>query len=80
MADHSRSQSTNSELGFQNLGNKNEILTMTKTLEILRISKPTLYGLINRGELETYKIGNRRYTTNDLLIDCLKRLKKRCSL
>jgi excisionase family DNA binding protein len=36
------------------------LLTVTEACDVLGISRPTLYALMNRGELKTLKIGKLR--------------------
>ncbi|MCP3869432.1 MAG: helix-turn-helix domain-containing protein [Gammaproteobacteria bacterium] len=43
--------------------------TMNETMRQLRISRATLYELIQSQKLRTYKIGRRRYCTRDALLD-----------
>lgn len=39
----------------------------------LRISRPTIYQKIATGELKTYKIGRRRFTTDEFIDDFIER-------
>jgi excisionase family DNA binding protein len=38
------------------------------------VSRATLYKLINRGVLRTYRVGRGRRVTNEAIIDCVKAL------
>lgn len=40
------------------------------------ITSPTLYTIIKRGDLKTYKIGRRRYVTRESLERYIERQKK----
>lgn len=53
---------------------KSETRTMSEAGEILRISQPVLYKLINENKLKTYKIGRRRFTTVQALNECISNL------
>ena len=44
--------------------------TMEETIGVLRTSRATLYELIQRQKLRTYKIGKRRYCTHDAILEC----------
>ena len=48
--------------------------TMAEARELLRVSPPTLYRLINENKLKTYKVGRRRYTTTESINACIKTL------
>ncbi len=45
-------------------------LTINDALEILSISRPTIYQLIRSGKLKTYKVGARRFTTHECIEEC----------
>jgi hypothetical protein len=69
------------------LNNQRRLLTMSDKITGIpildaknplgRISTPTLYGLINCGDLKTYKIGRKRYTTDAYIQECLRTLTAR---
>lgn len=44
--------------------------TMTESMDALRVSRATLYELIQQQKLRTYKIGRRRYCTHDAIVEC----------
>ncbi len=44
--------------------------TMNESMDALRTSRATLYDLIQKQKLRTYKIGRRRYCTHDALVEC----------
>ncbi len=48
--------------------------SMNEAMAELRISRKTIYDLINSRKLKSYKIGRRRYTTHDALIECQRKL------
>ncbi|MCG7982535.1 MAG: helix-turn-helix domain-containing protein [Candidatus Thiodiazotropha lotti] len=43
--------------------------SMNEAMEALRISRATIYVLIQSGQLRTYKIGSRRFCTKEALIE-----------
>lgn len=43
---------------------------MEEAMDALRISRATIYDLVNNGKLRTYKIGRRRFCTHDAIIQC----------
>lgn len=49
-------------------------LTVAETAEQLRVSDRTVFNLINRGELISIKVGNRRRIPRQALIDYLEKL------
>ena len=48
--------------------------TMNESMVALRTSRATLYELIQKQKLRTYKIGRRRYCTHDALVECQRAL------
>ncbi len=46
---------------------KHTTRTIEEARERLRVSRPTIYKKIAAGELKTYKIGRRRFTTDEFL-------------
>ncbi len=48
--------------------------TISECMIALCISRGTIYDLINSGKLKSYKIGRRRYTTHEALIECQRNL------
>ncbi len=50
------------------------MLDMRDACTALRISKPSLYALINEGKLKTFMVGQRRLTTPALLEQCVAAL------
>ena len=43
--------------------------SMEETMDALDLSRPTLYGEINKGRLRTYCVGRRRFCTPDAVRD-----------
>jgi excisionase family DNA binding protein len=41
--------------------------TIEEARERLRVSRPTVYQKIATGELKTYKVGRRRFTTDEFI-------------
>ena len=52
------------------------LLTIDEAREILRVSRWTVYRLINERQLETIKIGSRRLVPTDAVRDLIKRLRE----
>ncbi|MES9874845.1 MAG: helix-turn-helix domain-containing protein [Candidatus Sedimenticola sp. 6PFRAG7] len=52
---------------------------MSDTMAALNISRATLYDLIERNKLRTYKIGRRRYCTHQAIVECQKTLESDCA-
>lgn len=50
------------------------MLDMRDACSVLRVSKPSLYTLINEGRLQTFLVGGRRYTTPAYLEECVAAL------
>lgn len=50
--------------------------TMDEAMVALKISRKTIYELINSQKLRTYKIGSRRYCTHQAIIECQKLLEE----
>ena len=50
--------------------------SMVDAMESLSVSRPTLYKLINTNRLRTYRIGKRRYCTQDALVECQRGFEK----
>jgi len=48
--------------------------TMNESMAELRTSRATLYELIQKQKLRTYKIGRRRYCTHEALVECQRAL------
>jgi excisionase family DNA binding protein len=46
---------------------KHTPLSVDDALERLKVSRPTFYHLVATGQLQTYKIGRRRFTTTEFL-------------
>lgn len=41
-------------------GNQPVLLTVSEVCELLHLSRPTVYGLINSGQLRSFKVGRVR--------------------
>jgi excisionase family DNA binding protein len=52
----------------------NRLLTVEEAMEVLRVSRSHIYGLILKGELESIKIGRSRRIPADSLDDFIQRL------
>ncbi len=50
--------------------------TVTDMMSALHVSRATLYELIQKQKLRTYKIGRRRYCTHDALMEMQLALEK----
>jgi excisionase family DNA binding protein len=50
------------------------LLTMAEAAQALRLSRAQVYNLVNRGELQTIKIGNSRRVPLSALQDYITRL------
>ena len=50
--------------------------TMAAAMSALHVSRATLYELINKQKLRTYKIGRRRYCTHNALMEMQRDLEK----
>lgn len=68
---------------FQNLKKEiadkkanDELLTREETCKFLQIDSSTLWNWTNKGKVQAYGIGNRRYYKRSELLDCLTLLKK----
>jgi excisionase family DNA binding protein len=48
--------------------------SIPEAMTALRISRATIYELINDGMLRTYRIGRRRFCTHDAIVECQKSL------
>jgi excisionase family DNA binding protein len=46
--------------------------TIAETLTRLPVSRPTIYKLIRAGELETVKIGRRRFVSDDAIANFIQ--------
>jgi len=53
-----------------------EILTRDETCKFLSIDSSTLWAWTNKGKVQAYGIGSRRYYMRSQLLECLKPLKK----
>ncbi len=53
-----------------------ELLTRKQACELLQIEQSTLWHWTNKGKVQAYGIGNRRYYKRSELIEALKPLKK----
>ena len=51
-----------------------ELLTVSETLDILRISKPTLFALIRDSRIPSLKITNRRFFRRSSITNWLEEL------
>ncbi len=47
-------------------------IPILRAFKVLGVSKPKGYELVNTGQLRTYKIGVRRYTTRPVLRDFIE--------
>ena len=50
--------------------------SIPEAMEALRISRATIYQLINDQRLRTYQIGRRRFCSRDALIECQRELER----
>ena len=50
-----------------------ELMTRKQTYEFLKINSSTLWAWTNKGKVNSYGIGNRRYYNKQEIIDTLKR-------
>lgn len=53
-----------------------ELLTRAEACEFLKIEQTTLWHWTNKGKVQAYGIGNRRYYKRSELLECLTLLKK----
>ena len=53
-----------------------DLLTREETCKFLSIDSSTLWAWTNKGKVNAYGIGNRRYYKRSELLECLKPLKK----
>jgi len=53
-----------------------ELLTRDETCKFLSIDSSTLWAWTNKGKVQAYGIGSRRYYKRSQLLECLKPLKK----
>lgn len=51
--------------------------SIEEAISALRISKKTIYQLINRGTLRTYKVGRRRYCSHSAILECQASLEEK---
>ncbi|GAB5400138.1 MAG: helix-turn-helix domain-containing protein [Aureisphaera sp.] len=54
----------------------NDLMTRDETCKFLSIDSSTLWAWTNKGKLNAYGIGNRRYYKRGELLECLTLLKK----
>jgi hypothetical protein len=59
-----------------NANNGDELLTREETCKLLQINSSTLFHWTNKGKVQAYGIGNRRYYKKAELLECLTPLKK----
>ncbi|CAG1021533.1 hypothetical protein MTYM_01063 [Methylococcales bacterium] len=52
-------------------------LSVNEARQSLRVSRASLYKLINDGTLRTFKLGGRRFTTDRAIQDCIATLEQR---
>jgi excisionase family DNA binding protein len=52
--------------------NPTQSLTIEEAMHSLRTSRAAVYRIINSGDLRTFKIGRRRYTTPQAIADFIK--------
>jgi len=57
-----------------------QALAITEVMELLQVSRPSVYKLIHTNKLATYRIGSRRFVTVRALEDCIKRLEQEASI
>ena len=48
-------------------------LSVNEAMECLRVSRPTFYSLISSGQLKTYKVGRRRFTTAEYIDEFIEK-------
>ncbi len=48
--------------------------SMNESMDALRISRATIYKLIQQDLLKTYCIGRRRYATHAAILECQRKL------
>lgn len=65
LVEHSTKEQTNS-------ASKDEFLTVKETAAFLKLSVPTIYGLINKGQLPVMKRSKRCYFFKNDLVNYLK--------
>ena len=53
-----------------------QLLTQAEACEFLKIERTTLWNWTNKGKVQAYGIGNRRYYKRSELLECLTLLKK----
>ena len=53
-----------------------QLLTRAEACEFLKIEQTTLWHWTNKGKIQAYGIGNRRYYKRSELLECLTLLKK----
>jgi hypothetical protein len=58
------------------INNPDELLTREQACEFLQINSSTLFHWTNKGKVQAYGIGNRRYYKKAELLECLTPLKK----
>ena len=46
--------------------------SIAQTMEVLNLSRATIYAEINEGRLRTYKVGRRRMVSHNALTDWVK--------
>lgn len=54
--------------------------TMPEAAEWFGVTPPTIYKLISAGKLRTFKVGRRRFTTDEALEQCRKQLEREASM
>ena len=58
------------------INNPDELLTREQACEFLQINSSTLFHWQNKGKVQAYGIGSRRYYKKAELLECLTPLKK----
>ncbi|MEJ7739612.1 MAG: helix-turn-helix domain-containing protein [Chitinophagaceae bacterium] len=67
----------NKHTGNQDLLESDQLLTIQQAAELLKLSVPTIYGLVSKSELPVNKRGKRLYFSKQELTDWVKQGRKK---
>lgn len=59
------------------LANAKVVYTVADLLSVLRVAKPTIYNILNSGQLKSAKVGGRRLISHESLMDFLREQEKK---
>lgn len=71
-----RSQLIDFKKSLENTHSNDELLTRDEACKFLKINASTLWHWTNKGKVNAFGIGNRRYYKRSQLLECLKPLNK----